>query len=88
MNPYKIPANILRISICLAAFSACCLAADVVETTNGARIVGRVTKIHGGVVTISTEYAGEINVKQALVSSITTDHPIAVKVADGTRIIG
>jgi len=88
VNHHRNPANILRIGACLAAFWASCLSADVVETTDGARIVGRVTKIHGGVVTVNTAYAGEINLKQALVSSITTDHPVAVKVTDGTRIIG
>ena len=46
------------------------------------------TKIRGGVVTVVTDYAGEINVKQAMVTSITTDHPVAVKVAGGTEIIG
>lgn len=89
VNHCKIPAALRRISLCLAAFCAMRLvAADVVETTNGARIVGKVTKIHGGVVTINTDYAGEINVKQSLVTSITTDHPAAVRVANGTRIIG
>jgi len=77
-----------RAGLFLAAFCAARLAADVVETTNGARIVGKITKIHGGVVTVSTDYAGDINVKQALVASITTDRPVAVKVADGTRIVG
>ena len=81
-------AALIRISICVAACCALRLAADVVETTNGARIVGKVTKIHGGVVTVQTDYAGEINLKQTLVTSITTDHPIAVRVENGTRIIG
>jgi putative salt-induced outer membrane protein YdiY len=88
VNHYKKPPSLLRISLCVAAFCALRLAADVVETTNGARIVGKITKIHGGVVTLDTDYAGEINVKQTLVTSITTDHPIAVRVANGTRIIG
>ena len=88
MNHHKMPATLLRISVCVAAFCAVRLAADVVETTNGARIVGNVTAIHGGVVTIDTDYAGEINVKQSLVTSITTAHPVEVKVAGGTRIQG
>jgi putative salt-induced outer membrane protein YdiY len=88
MNHHKTAAALPRMGFLLAAFCAARLAADVVETTNGARIVGRVTGIHGGVVTVATDYAGDINVKQALVASITTDHPIAVRTADGTRIIG
>jgi putative salt-induced outer membrane protein YdiY len=89
VNQHKQPAAFIRISLCIAAFCTARLgAADVVETSNGARIVGRVTTIHGGVVIVQTDYAGEIKVKQALVTSITTDHPIAVKVANGTRFIG
>jgi len=78
----------LRVFACLAALGAVRLAGDVVETTNGARIVGKIKLIHGGVVTMSTDYAGDINVKQSLVKSISTDHPIAVRTADGTRVIG
>jgi putative salt-induced outer membrane protein YdiY len=76
----------------LALFGALLLAlrasADVVETKNGAREVGKVTSIHGGVVTLETEYAGELKVKQSLVTSITTDHPVAVRLADGTSSVG
>ena len=74
----------------LAAAVTCTLplAADVVETTNGAKIVGKITSIHAGVVTMSTDYAGEIKVKQVLVTSITTDHPVAVRFADGSGLVG
>ncbi len=88
VSRHRPTAALARLGILLAAFCAARLAADVVETTNGARIVGRVTRIHGGVVTVATDYAGDINVKQALVASILTDHPIAVRTADGTRYIG
>src|SRR5471030_1423273 len=64
------------------------LAADVVETTNGAKIVGKITRIHDGVVTMSTDFAGEIKVKQVLVTSITTDHPVSVRLADGSGLVG
>ncbi len=81
-------AAVLRVGACLVALGLLRLSADVVETSNGARIVGKVTKIHGAVITIETDYAGEINVKQALVTSIKTDKPVAARVANGTRIIG
>jgi putative salt-induced outer membrane protein YdiY len=64
------------------------LQADTVETADGAKIVGKITKIHGGVITLDTDYAGEINVKQVLVTRITTDHPVAVRFADGTGLVG
>jgi hypothetical protein len=79
----------------LARFIACaalmlCLraSADVVETANGARIVGKITKIHSGVITIETDYAGELSIKQVLVTRITTDHVVAVRLADGTAMAG
>jgi hypothetical protein len=80
--------SFLRTGACLALFCALRLSADVVETTNGARIVGKIKQIHGGVITLSTDYAGDLSIKQALVTSITTDGPVAVKTADGTRVIG
>jgi hypothetical protein len=77
-----------RISLCAALIFALQAAADTVETANGARIVGKITKIHGGVITVETDYAGELSVKQVLVTKITTDHAVAVRFADGTGLIG
>jgi hypothetical protein len=64
------------------------LLADVIETRNGARIVGKILKIDAGVVTVDTDYAGAIAVKQASVASISTDDPVAVRLTSGTRIDG
>ena len=62
--------------------------ADVVETKDGSRLVGKVTKIDGGSLTIATAYAGTIEVKQVEIAAITTDAPVAVRLASGTRIDG
>ena len=82
--------NLLRLSVSLvaAALAAAQLAADVVETKNGARIVGKVTKIDGGSVIVATDFAGDITIKQSEVTGITTDAPVAVRLASGTRIDG
>jgi putative salt-induced outer membrane protein YdiY len=81
--------NILSLlGIYAVLFGALRVSADVVETANGARLVGKITKIHGGVVTLDTDYAGEISVKQVLVTRITTDHPVAVRFADGSGLVG
>src|SRR6185436_9162475 len=40
------------------------LSADVVETKNGARIVGKVTKIADATVLVETDFAGNIAIKQ------------------------
>ncbi len=64
------------------------MAADTVETKGGSRIVGEITKIQSGLVTVKTDYAGEITIKQSLVTSIATDRPISVRAENGTRITG
>jgi hypothetical protein len=64
------------------------LRADVVETKNGARIVGKVTKIDGGAIVVDTDFAGTLTIKQSEVTAITTDAPVAVRLASGTRIDG
>jgi hypothetical protein len=84
----KIRILIARLSLCAALFCAPHLRADVVETASGARLVGKITKIHGGVVTLQTDYAGELSIKQVLVTKITTDHPVSVRFADGSGIVG
>lgn len=71
-----------------AVLGAMRLSADVVETKNGARIVGKVSKIDGGAVVVDTDYAGTIKIKQGEVTAITTDAPVAVRLASGTRIDG
>lgn len=79
-----------RASLALAAvaFSAAHLPADVVETKSGARIVGQVSQIDGGAVVVDTRYAGAITIKQSEVAAITTDGPVAVRLATGTRMDG
>ena len=82
--------QLFRATLALAAvaFGAANLTADVVETKSGARIVGKVSKIDGGAVVVDTSYAGSITIKQSEVAAITTDAPVAVRLATGTRIDG
>jgi hypothetical protein len=87
VNMTKIHA-LARTALVLASFCALRAAADVVVTTNGARIVGKITSIGDGTIVVATDYAGEIKVKQGLVSSIETDRPVAVRLANGERVIG
>ncbi|HEX2099292.1 MAG TPA: DUF481 domain-containing protein [Candidatus Synoicihabitans sp.] len=62
--------------------------ADVVETKNGARLVGKVTKIDGSAVTLETEYAGDIVIKQGEVVSIVTEQPQFYRLSGGTVMEG
>jgi len=72
----------------LALFGAAHLHGDTVDVKNGARIIGKITKIDAGSVVVSTDYAGTITIKQSEVASISTDAPIAVRLASGTRFDG
>jgi len=71
-----------------ASFVASPASADIVETKNGARIVGKVTKIDGGNVYVTTDYAGDLTIKQSEVSGLTTESPVVVRLATGTTLQG
>lgn len=74
--------------VALLALVATPLVADVVETKNGARIVGKILKIDAGAIVIETSYAGTLAIKQAEVVTLATDAPVAVRLASGTRFDG
>ncbi len=64
------------------------VSADVVETKSGARLVGKVTAIDGSVISLSTDYAGVLTIKQEEVVSLTTDEPRVIRVAGGAVMTG
>jgi putative salt-induced outer membrane protein YdiY len=83
--------SIVSVALLCAVFSGIGLvrlSADVVETRDGARLVGKITKIDGGVVYISTSYAGDLEVKQSEVTALATDAPVSMRLASGTRMDG
>jgi hypothetical protein len=82
---HTIRALALLIGSALIAASAL---ADTVETRNGSRLVGTITKIDAGEVHLKTEYAGDLVIKQADVTGITTDAPISVRLQSGTVLQG
>ncbi|MEO6875071.1 MAG: DUF481 domain-containing protein [Opitutaceae bacterium] len=71
-----------------AAIVASSASADVVETKSGAHLVGKVTKIDAGSVYLTTDFAGDLTIKQSEVTSITTDAPVVVRLATGTVLQG
>lgn len=77
---------LLSVIVTLCAFSFAL--ADVVETKNGAKLVGKVTKISDGKVTLSTNYAGDVAISQSEIVAIATDEPLAVRLDSGSRIDG
>ncbi|HVZ64698.1 MAG TPA: DUF481 domain-containing protein [Lacunisphaera sp.] len=71
-----------------ALWGAAALSADIVETKSGARITGKIARIDGGSVIVETDYAGTIHIKQSEVTSLSTEAPVAVRLASGTRFDG
>ena len=62
--------------------------ADVVTTSGGSRIVGKVEKWSSGKVTIVTEFAGTITITAEKVASLQIDTSIAVEFISGDRLVG
>lgn len=62
--------------------------ADVVETKNGSRLTGTVTKVDGGGITLVTDYAGTITIKQSEVAKFETEKPLFIRLTGGTTMEG
>jgi putative salt-induced outer membrane protein YdiY len=82
--------NRLRTVLILAglALAVSSASADVVETKNGARIVGKITKIEGGKIFVTTDYAGDLAIKQSEVTGLITDVPMVVRLEGGITMQG
>ena len=79
----------LRIAlITLLAAIANVAHADVVVTKNGSSINGKIMGIDKGKITIATDFAGEIVVDQAQVTSFSTDDPVYVSTEAGSTYLG
>jgi len=74
--------------MCVALASSLLSRADVIETKNGARLVGKITKVDGSNVKLTTDYAGDLSVKQSEVVGIQTDGPRFVRIKGGTVMEG
>jgi hypothetical protein len=77
----------------LAAFMAALLLgssaqADIVETKSGARLTGTVKKVDSGSITLETDYAGTITIKQSEVARFETEAPLVIRLAGGTTMEG
>jgi len=63
-------------------------AADEVITTDGARLLGEITLIDKGTITLKTNYAGTLQIKQDQVASFSTDGARVVRLESGTVMAG
>jgi len=80
--------SLLHTSALVAALLTPLLRGDTVDTRTGAHLVGKITKIDAGEITLDTDYAGKLAIKQTEVTSFSTDAPVAVRLASGTRFDG
>jgi len=62
--------------------------ADVVETRDGARLVGTIQAIDGGHVILATSYAGELKIKLADVTGLQSEREVFVRLQSGTTVAG
>jgi hypothetical protein len=62
--------------------------ADVIETKDGARLVGTVAGINDGKITLKTSYAGDIEVAKSEVAKLTMESALAIRLEDGTTVEG
>ncbi|RRJ94572.1 DUF481 domain-containing protein [Opitutaceae bacterium TAV4] len=64
------------------------LSADTIETKDGSKLTGTVSKIGGGSVTLETSYAGTLTIKQSEIVRIQTEAPQVLRLDNGTTIAG
>ncbi|MGY8693659.1 MAG: hypothetical protein ACKVGW_05615, partial [Verrucomicrobiia bacterium] len=62
--------------------------ADVIVTKSGSTINGKIQGIAAGKIKIVTDFAGEIEIDQAQVESMSTDEPIFVAFESGASYEG
>lgn len=66
-----------------AGAGAAAAAPDELVLKNGSRILGTVKGVRDGVVTVETEFAGSIQIKQDQILSLESEGPVVLKLTDG-----
>ena len=61
---------------------------DVVFTSDGSRIVGRIEQVADGRLIITTEIAGRLEIDTAKVTALDVDHRVHVQFASGDHLVG
>jgi putative salt-induced outer membrane protein YdiY len=76
------------ICIVSGALASAFATADVVTTTDGARLTGTINKITPKQIELKTTWAGDIVVKMDQVASYNTDAPLTTQYKDSTTVTG
>ncbi len=85
MKPYSL---FLFCVLLVLSLGGALVRADVVETKTGARLIGTVTQVDGGAITLVTDYAGTVSIKQSEVVKLETEKPLFFRLAGGTTMEG
>lgn len=72
----------------LFALLASLAPADTIELDNGSRLVGEVTAVRQGKITLKTDFAGNLSIPLGRVVSLQTDGPLRVAVAERGEAVG
>ncbi len=76
------------ICIILGTFAATAVNADVVTTTDGARLTGTIEKVTPKEVELKTSYAGTLTIAMEQVASYSTDAALTTQLKDSTTVTG
>jgi hypothetical protein len=87
MKPKLIPA-IAGLIIATLGIIALSVRADTVSLKDGSVVHGKILKIDGGTIALSTGFAGDLAIKQDQVASFETDEPVFVKTSDNSTVLG
>jgi len=77
-------------SLALALFGLLALSAraDTVFLKDGSVIHGKIAKVTDGKLTVTTDFAGELAIKQDHVASFETDEPVYLKTKENSTVLG
>lgn len=75
----------LRLFLCLAAAGGLLLA-DQVLLKNGDRITGKIVKSDAKMLVLKTDYAGEVTIDRAQITSVASEDPLHVQLKDRTVV--
>ena len=82
------PRNLITLLAALLPLAVVPANADIVRTSDGARLTGSIQRIEGGILYLSTPYAGDLEIAQAKVASFSTEEPVFVRLQSGTVMAG
>ena len=76
------------LSMVLVVLNCSVALADHVVLTNGDRLTGQFVKFDGKILTVKTDYAGDVDVQWSAVQQITSDQPLRLSSSSGQTAAG